>query len=78
MDYKLRAEFSGVEDMQNRLPHLLVQWGGRKLEVKHDRFPENEIVINGVECECGFKEHPDLIHYVGDTAWCDSCFDHFN
>lgn len=72
------AEFSGIQHLTNNLAEMLCEWDGKKLEVKHDHFPENEIVINGVECECGFNEHPDLIHYVGDTAWCDACYDHYN
>ena len=49
----------------------------KKLEVKSDDT-EYEVVVNGVECECGYVEHADLIHFVGDTAWCDSCYEHYN
>lgn len=48
----------------------------KTLIVKSDTH-EYEVVVNGVSCECGFMEHADLIHYVGDTAWCDACFTHF-
>ena len=50
-----------------------------KIEVKHDRYPENEIVINGVKCDfCGGKEHPDLAHsYESGQTICEGCFDKY-
>lgn len=47
------------------------------LEVKHDLFAINNIMINGVLCDyCGVKEYKDLAVTVGDVTLCESCYDH--
>lgn len=48
----------------------------QKLAVKHDRFPENEIVVNGIECTfCQDKVSADMIHSMGDIDLCDACYE---
>lgn len=51
----------------------------KTLEVKHDRYPENEIVINGIDCDfCGEKVPEDMIRSYGDPWVCDDCYEHYN
>lgn len=46
------------------------------LKVKHDKFAENQIVVNGIECTwCGFKSFEDENHSYGDLDMCDSCYE---
>lgn len=52
----------------------------KKLEVKHDRYPVNEIPINA-DCWCDIGSHkvPEwMIRTVGDVGVCDDCYEHFN
>jgi hypothetical protein len=50
-----------------------------KLEVKHDQFPENEIIINAVWCDIGgHKVYEDEMRYGPyDASICFDCYDHF-
>jgi hypothetical protein len=51
----------------------------KKLEVKHDQFPENEVIINGVWCDIGgHKVHEDEMRFSEDASVCNECHDHFN
>ena len=50
-----------------------------KLEVKHDRSPENEVVINGVWCDVGSHKvrEDELVHMnvAIDASCCESCYE---
>ncbi len=46
------------------------------LKVRHDKFAENQILINGIECTwCGTKEWESENHPYGDLDMCDSCYE---
>lgn len=51
-----------------------------RLEVQHDRFPENEIVINGVWCDIGSHKvrEDELVRMNVDATCCEGCYDNFN
>lgn len=81
MTKSIMAEFKGIEDMNNRLKDMLMEAYGTKLEVTHDRFPENEILINA-DCWCDIGSHkvPEFMmqSVQGDASVCADCYDHFN
>lgn len=53
----------------------------KTLEVNHDRYPENEILINA-DCWCDIGGHkvPEwmLQNIQGDASVCEDCYDNFN
>jgi hypothetical protein len=51
------------------------------LKVQHDRFPENELIINAVWCDVGsHKAREDEMRYMGEdgVAVCEGCYEHYN
>lgn len=49
------------------------------LQVKHDRFPENEVAINPMWCDIGsHKVSENRIISKFDVAVCEDCYDHYN
>ena len=76
MKQTIMGRFNSIEEMNKKLQGMIMEYEGTHVEVKHDRFPENEVVINGVECTfCGYKEHQDMIHSYEDVDMCDSCYE---
>jgi hypothetical protein len=66
----------------NVLQQMLMDTGmlAIKLDVKHDHFPENEVVINGVWCDIGSHKvsENDLHNNSSDASVCEDCWEHFN
>ena len=55
----------------------------RKLQVTHDRYPENEVVINGVWCDIGShmvneNDMRQASSVLFDANVCEGCYDHYN
>lgn len=53
-----------------------------KIEVKHDQFPTNDVVINPVWCDIGsHMVSEEEMAYTGpmiDASVCQGCYDHYN
>lgn len=52
-----------------------------KLQVTHDVFPENEILINADSwCDIGSHMVREwmLVSVQGDAAVCEDCWEHYN
>ncbi len=51
------------------------------LEIRHDRYPTNEIFINA-DCWCEFcsRKLPDwkMQNIHGDASVCEDCYEHYN
>lgn len=52
----------------------------KKIEVKHDLYPINEVIINAVWCDIGSHKvsEDDLVAIAADATVCEGCYDHYN
>jgi hypothetical protein len=55
----------------------------KKIEVKHDAQPENEVIINAVWCDIGSHkvretEMRQINSILFDASVCEDCYDHYN
>jgi hypothetical protein len=77
-DYQERMGSPEMEYLQHLTDFPREDEAPVKLSVKHDLFPENEIIINGARCDIGgHKVHEDEMRFSEDAAVCQDCHDAF-
>lgn len=72
---------NSLKAMNQKLIEMIVEHEGTHLEVKHDRYPENEILINADSwCDIGSHKVPEwnMQNVLGDAAVCADCYEQYN
>lgn len=69
-DIETKMKLNAIQQMLDDTGMLAYE-----LPVTHDEYPENEIIINGVECTyCRETVDAEEIHSFEDVDMCESCY----